>query len=58
MIRRPGRHAGRHGGAPVERAEVVVVGAGPAGPGRGRPLGEHGADVAVVDEQRAAGGQI
>ena len=42
----------------MERAEVVVVGAGPAGLAAAALLGEHGADVLVVDEQRAAGGQI
>jgi D-hydroxyproline dehydrogenase subunit alpha len=38
--------------------EVVIVGAGPAGLAAATLLAEHAADVLVVDEQRAAGGQI
>jgi NADPH-dependent 2,4-dienoyl-CoA reductase/sulfur reductase-like enzyme len=40
------------------RADVVVVGAGPAGVACALELGRAGADVVVVDEQPSAGGQI
>lgn len=42
----------------MERAEVAVVGAGPAGLAATVVLAEHGADVVLVDEQAQSGGQI
>ena len=42
----------------MHHAEIVVVGAGPAGLGAALVLAGHGADVLVVDEQARPGGQI
>jgi D-hydroxyproline dehydrogenase subunit alpha len=42
----------------VERSEVAVVGAGPAGLAAALVLAEHGVDVVLVDEQARSGGQI
>lgn len=42
----------------MERAEVAVIGAGPAGLAAALVLAEHDADVIVVDEQARFGGQI
>lgn len=42
----------------MERADVAVVGAGPAGLAATIVLVEHGADVVLVDEQARSGGQI
>jgi len=42
----------------VERADVAVVGAGPAGLAAAIVLAEHDADVVLVDEQARPGGQI
>jgi thioredoxin reductase len=42
----------------VDRADVAVVGAGPAGLAAALVLAEHGVDVLLVDEQAQAGGQI
>ena len=42
----------------MERADVAVVGAGPAGLAATVVLAEHGADVVLVDEQAQSGGQI
>jgi D-hydroxyproline dehydrogenase subunit alpha len=42
----------------VQRAEVAVVGAGPAGLAAALVLAEHDADVVLVDEQARPGGQI
>jgi D-hydroxyproline dehydrogenase subunit alpha len=42
----------------MERSEVAVVGAGPAGLAAMLVLAEHGADVVLVDEQARSGGQI
>ncbi|MFI0424477.1 FAD-dependent oxidoreductase [Spongiactinospora sp. 9N601] len=42
----------------MSRADVVVVGAGPAGLAATARLSRAGLSVEVVDEQRAAGGQI
>ena len=41
-----------------EHRDAVIVGAGPAGLGAAAVLREHGVDVAVIDEQPRAGGQI
>ncbi len=38
--------------------DVVVIGAGPAGMTAAATAAEHGADVLVLDDQTAAGGQI
>ncbi|HEY3542592.1 MAG TPA: NAD(P)/FAD-dependent oxidoreductase [Gaiellaceae bacterium] len=42
----------------MERADVAVVGGGPAGLAAVLVLAEHGADVVLVDEQARSGGQI
>lgn len=42
----------------TERAQVAIVGAGPAGIAAALAAGEAGADVLVVDENPRAGGQI
>src|SRR5581483_86165 len=42
----------------MARAEVAVVGAGPAGLAAAIVLAEHSVDVVLVDEQERAGGQI
>jgi NADPH-dependent 2,4-dienoyl-CoA reductase/sulfur reductase-like enzyme len=42
----------------VERADVAVVGGGPAGLAATVVLAEHGVDVVLVDEQARSGGQI
>jgi len=42
----------------VHRADVAVVGGGPAGLAAALALAEHGADVVLVDEQARWGGQI
>src|SRR5579884_3593551 len=42
----------------MDEAELVVVGGGPAGLAAAIVTAEHGADVLVVDEQHALGGQI
>lgn len=42
----------------LERAEALVIGAGPGGLAAAALLGEHGVDTLVVDEQPAPGGQI
>src|SRR5579863_7404848 len=42
----------------MDSAEVVVVGAGPAGLAAASVLAAHGADVVVVDERARPGGQI
>lgn len=42
----------------MEHADVVVIGAGPAGLAAAVSLSEHGVDTLVVDEQPAPGGQI
>lgn len=41
-----------------ERCDVLVVGAGPAGLAAARAAASHGADVALVDLQANAGGQV
>jgi D-hydroxyproline dehydrogenase subunit alpha len=42
----------------VEHRDVAIVGAGPAGLAAAALLREHGVDVALIDEQPRAGGQI
>lgn len=42
----------------MDRADVVIVGAGPAGLAAAIVLDEAGIDVSVIDEQERAGGQI
>lgn len=42
----------------IERADVVIVGAGPAGMAAAVAARKHGASVVVLDEQFSAGGQI
>jgi D-hydroxyproline dehydrogenase subunit alpha len=42
----------------LERADVAVVGGGPAGIAATLVLAEHGVDVVLVDEQARLGGQI
>src|SRR5881394_1809865 len=42
----------------MERAEVAVVGAGPAGLAAALLLARHGVDVVLIDEQARPGGQI
>ncbi len=42
----------------MERAEVAVVGAGPAGLAAAALLAEHGVEVVLIDERPRPGGQI
>ncbi len=42
----------------MTRAEVVVIGAGPAGIAAATAAAEHGRSVVVLDDNHAAGGQI
>jgi NADPH-dependent 2,4-dienoyl-CoA reductase/sulfur reductase-like enzyme len=42
----------------TERCDVVVVGAGPAGLAAARAAASHGAEVALIDMQANAGGQV
>jgi NADPH-dependent 2,4-dienoyl-CoA reductase/sulfur reductase-like enzyme len=42
----------------IEHRDVAIVGAGPAGLGAAAVLRAHGLDVALIDEQPRAGGQI
>ncbi|MEM1046882.1 MAG: (2Fe-2S)-binding protein [Pseudomonadota bacterium] len=42
----------------TKNAEIVVIGAGPAGLAAARTAGEAGRTVLVLDEQPAAGGQV
>lgn len=43
---------------PPDQADVVIIGAGPAGMAAANLASRHGANVVVLDEQAAAGGQI
>ncbi len=42
----------------IQQTDVAIVGAGPAGLAASGLLSRHGAACTVIDEQRAAGGQI
>jgi len=42
----------------VQKIDVVVLGAGPAGVAAATIASEHGADVAIIDENISGGGQI
>ncbi|WP_077000927.1 NAD(P)/FAD-dependent oxidoreductase [Variovorax sp. KK3] len=43
---------------PMQTADAVIVGAGPAGMAAAIAMRQHGASVVLLDEQPAAGGQI